>query len=68
MYNDETKLAKMQKGRILMLDNCYNNEKQFQVTAVSIVQNQHQSPPLSLFFVGQTHTTATPPHSDMNDL
>ena len=50
-----------------MPDNCYNNEKQFQGTAVSIVQNQHQSPPLSLFFVGQTHTTATPAHSDMHE-
>ena len=68
MYNDETKLAKMQIDRILMPNNCYNNEKQFQGTAVSIVQNQHQSPPLSLFFVGQTHTTATPAHSDMHDL
>ena len=68
MYNDETKLAKMQIDRILMPNNCYNNEKQFQVTAVSIVQNQHQSPPLSLFFVGLTQTTASPAHSDMHDL
>ena len=51
-----------------MPNNCYNDEKQYQVAAVSIVQNQHQSPPLSLFFVGLTHTTASPAHSDMHDL